>query len=194
VADVGFNDVILGKNNSFNLIIEINMKRFSFLLFVLLISVASCKPPFPAEPPMQETKLRLPAPFLNFCEKFHEGGAKKNLDLTIEVYGYTGVNTTPTLMWDNVVTITNDSADAYSLFNLELPSTGAFLVEVAILGQSTCFSCCSMAGPVVPLPCSPLEITGRVRFRGVSARYDADNPPNEIEIIPILNNCYNCGC
>jgi hypothetical protein len=143
---------------------------------------------------MLETKLRLQNGFLIFCEKFYENNTKKNLDLTIEIYGYAGANTTPNLMWSDLVTITNDPADAYTLFDLELPSSGAFLVEVTILGQSDCFSCCSGTAIGGVIPCNALQVTGRARFRGVSARYEADNPPNEIEVAPVLSNCYNCGC
>jgi hypothetical protein len=49
----------------------------------------------------------------------------------------------------------------------------------------------SVTGGVVPW--NAFQGTGRARFRGVSARYEADNPPNEIEVAPILSNCYNCG-
>lgn len=173
------------------------MKFLLLMPIVGILLMIGCGPDdiIPARPPLGESFLRLDPQSLDVCQSINEN-VVRNLEADIEVLGFTGTNTTPAFMWNNIVTISNDIA-TWEDIPIEIPENGTFIVTVTLTGStSDCYKCCwSIPNPNNPSStiCNSFD-DGRVRFSGTSLRVNATPPPYFIEVTPQFTNCFNCGC
>ncbi len=177
---------------------------FFSLVCITILSFQACVDPI-VSPPDDNIYLTFrdgnPS-LLSFCEDQFEGS--KDLSITVTVEGLTDDPSNPMrVTFEETFEIENTPSDLFggTEYEIEVPESGTFQVDIEIRGGLACFDCCGDI-LVYDMDNGPTSDTGCPDNQGGSPRW-TDGPvevnkepgiPEEIEAIPLLRNCSFCGC
>jgi hypothetical protein len=180
------------------------MNKFLWLI-PLFLSLNSCKKDFKNIPACTQTiksEVQLQLGYLGECAWGAEG-AEQPMKVTITIDGLKNDANGVGLSYMKTYTFNktnqhNGGTAPNSVFPIEIPECGTFVITVNVRGKDTsCFKCCHGASPFDPKCGTSNPSTGIPNFRGVSIQLNTTSqspPPPVIQIKVEPTTCEDCGC
>lgn len=169
-------------------------QNFKWIVPFMLVSAIffnGCRGINPADEIPASTSIRFPLSFLSLCGLFVEGVEGVQLDWNVDAIGMDG---NPFSFASDRLEFDNDDhwGDLIDLIEISVPESGTYSVTVDI--ELTCSSCCaSMTTRNGQNGCTGNR-AGLPIFRGTSLMINQTPPTGIIEITPVFDRCFTCGC
>lgn len=165
--------------------------RFLTALFVHAVLLGFGCNVIPSSPIETGVSIRLPSNYLIFCDNTFDGDETVVIRWSVDALEVGG---TTSLFAMGRERVDNDDNNPANLeFPITVPESGTYSITVEC--ELTCSSCCSqLQDPDGNVPCNLVNSAGEPVFREVSLMINQTPPSGVIDVNPIFQNCFFCGC